>query len=430
MRRSIALLLPCSMAILGTIVGSGLAPATPMGCPSEAGGPPGAVLAEGIGVPAIVRGSIVVVRAGDDRVTLPPPVKAAGVMRHVSSMEGVGTAYVLDRQGGDMVVAVSSSGPRVFARADEARHPSLSPTGELVWAEGDGLRLAAPDGSVTAIGGPPGSTMASFPLFMGASAIITVASEAVEGVPAERDALNNLWLYSLEEGSWSRLTDFTADAEHWSVIRTPIVEADGSISFVRVAGTASATIPPSFELWNLRDGIASKVRDLPGEMYLAGADQGDRLWNVYSKADEDWRILAEDDGGSLRDLGCGRVMVDPLAEPDPDVPEARPGRGGGPSSARTDGSSRTGASLFSVYIIVGDFQTKALAEGVLRAIRADLGPGHEVRLVEHRRAPGAIAPGVWGVLVRLEPEEDPAVALERFRERFPALANASWIVAI
>jgi hypothetical protein len=417
------------MAVLGAVVGSGFAPATPMGCPSEAGRPPGAALADGIGIPAIVRGRIVMVRAVGDRVPFLPPVKAAGVMRHVSSMEGVGTAYVLDRQGGDMVVAVSSSGPRVLARADEARHPSLSPTGELVWAEGDGLRLAPPGGPVTAIAGPPGSTMVSYPMFLGPSAILAVASEAVEGVPAERDGLNNLWLYSREEGSWTRVTDLTADAEHWSVIRTPILEADGSVSFVRVTGTASATTPPSFELWNLRDGAASKVRDLPGEMYLAGADEGARLWNVYSRTDADWHILAEDDASSLRDLGCGRAMVDPLAELDPDIPEERPSHGGGRGLAG-DGSARTGAPLPSVYIIVGDFHTQALAEGVLRALRADLGARHEVTLVEHRQAPGAIAPGVWGVLVGLQPEEDPAVALERFRERFPALADASWIVAI
>jgi hypothetical protein len=123
-------------------------------------------------------------------------------------------------------------------------------------------------------------------------------------------------------------------------------------------------------------------------------------------------------------------MVDPLAELDPDVPEEQPGQGGDRGLAGTDGSSRTGAPLPSVYIIVGDFHTEALAEGVLRALRADLGASHEVTLVEHRQAPGAIAPGVWGVLVGLQPEEDPGVALERFRERFPALADASWIVAI
>jgi hypothetical protein len=399
-----------------------------MGCASEAGQSPGAALAEGVGIPAIVGDRIVMVRARGDRVPFLPPFRAPGVLRHAASTEGVGTAYVVDRRGGDVVVAFSG-GARVLHRTDEARHPVLSPTGNLVWAEGSGLRVVGPAGSVTAITGPPGSTMVSFPLFVGPSAILAVASEAVEGVPAERDTLNNLWRYSLDEGSWTRLTDFTADAEHWSVIRTPVSEADGSVSFVRVTGSGSATAPPSFELWELREGAASKVRDLPGEMYLAGVDGGERLWNVYSKADADWHILAEDGGGSLRDLGCGRVMVDPLAEPDPDVPEERSGPGGVPALARSSENPGTGPALLPVSIIVGDFGTKALAEGVLRAVRATLGTSHEVTLVEHRQAPGAIAPGVWGVLVRLRPGEDPAVALERFRERLPALAESSWIVA-
>ena len=84
-----------------------------------------------------------------------PPDGGRGVVRHVSSRPGVGTAYVRDRKGGDLVVSVTGRGIRRFATRDEALQPSLSAQGDLVWAERSGLRLV-PAGArtPTRIAGP------------------------------------------------------------------------------------------------------------------------------------------------------------------------------------------------------------------------------------------------------------------------------------
>ena len=61
---------------------------------------------------------------------------------------GVGTAYVRDRAGADVVVDVTASGTvRRFAAGGEATHPALSAAGDLAWAVGGDLRLVRAGGS-------------------------------------------------------------------------------------------------------------------------------------------------------------------------------------------------------------------------------------------------------------------------------------------
>ena len=70
------------------------------------------------------------------------------MLRHVTTRAGVGTAYVRDRAGADVVVDVTASGTvRRFAAGGEATHPALSAAGDLAWAVGGDLRLVASGGS-------------------------------------------------------------------------------------------------------------------------------------------------------------------------------------------------------------------------------------------------------------------------------------------
>ncbi len=105
--------------------------------------------------------------AGTARVL--PPDGIAGMLRHVTMRAGVGTAYVRDRAGADVVVDVTASGTvRRFAAGGEATHPALSAAGDLAWAVGGDLRLVASGGSrARVIRGPVAGGLAFSPLFRG-----------------------------------------------------------------------------------------------------------------------------------------------------------------------------------------------------------------------------------------------------------------------
>ena len=64
-----------------------------------------------------------------------PPDRGRGIVRHVASRADVGTAYVRDRKGGDLVVSVTERGVRRYSTHAEASQPALSARGDLVWAE-------------------------------------------------------------------------------------------------------------------------------------------------------------------------------------------------------------------------------------------------------------------------------------------------------
>jgi len=194
------------------------------------------------------------------------------------------------------------------------------------------LRVWPGAGRATAwIPAPSGSAGVFSPLFTGSDQITAVVSERVPHVRPEDEDLNDLFTYDLVTGHWVRRTHFTAHGDHWSAIRTPIVGSDGNVEFVRVVGDAAATETPASSLWRLSGTSVVKVRDLPREMYLAGVVGGRKVWNVFDPSVGDWRLKRENGHGGFSNLGCGRVMVDPLAEPDPDRGPVEPS-GATPSS--------------------------------------------------------------------------------------------------
>ncbi|HET6770278.1 MAG TPA: hypothetical protein VFH75_01390 [Actinomycetota bacterium] len=374
---------------------------------------------------AIVGNKIVLLDAVGDRTAYAPPISGNGVLRHVASAAGVGTAYVVDKEGPDTLVSVGSRGISEISGEGEITHPTLSGSGDLVWAEDFQTLKLSPQGSQPArtIARPQGSTAVFSPLFTGANELIAVVQEPVENDTGEDDSLNNLFRYDIESDTWTRLTTFQGTSENWSVVRTPVVARDGLVYFLRLRGVASEARPPSFELWSLRDDVASKVRDLPKEMYLAGVSSAGLLWNVHDGTE--WRLFQEK-GKGLFDLGCGAVMVDPRAQPDPDIPREDPASNRRSARQGKDApNSSAGLVDAEMAIKVGDFSTRQEAEAV--AERLGL-PGLE--LITHRVAPYAIAPGKWGVVQRLPADADLTLVIEEFHRRFPEYSNRSWIVSL
>ena len=108
-----------------------------------------------------------------------PPDRGRGVVRNVASRAGVGTAYVRDRKGGDLVVSVTGRGVRRYSTYAEASQPSLSARGDLVWAERSGLRLVGAGARAPRpIAGPIAGGMTFSPLF---ASTLTLAYQALHG---------------------------------------------------------------------------------------------------------------------------------------------------------------------------------------------------------------------------------------------------------
>jgi hypothetical protein len=332
----------------------------------------------------------------------------------------VGTAYVNDVAGSDVLVVIRPAGVTTIEGRGELTHPAWSPSGDLAWAvDVDALEVWSPSTGARRVVRPPRGAAGLFsPVFTAPGRIVAVVQ--VPAGDTHDDALNDLWGYDLDAGTWSRITHFEADADQWSVLRTPVVTPDGAVLFVRVVGRASATEPPSFELWALRGGRPGKLRDLPGEMYLAGM-LGDRLvWNVPDPATGDWRLVSEGPRGA-KNLGCGAVSVDPVTEPHPDLLDAPGGEGAAHRASGTeDHPGKPGAGL---AILIGDFGSRSEARAVAEALRD---PGALV--VNHRGAPAAVRPGAWAVAVPIPDRAIPEEALAGFRARHPNLADRTWIV--
>jgi hypothetical protein len=424
----IALISPLVVALLGgAVFGFVRAGSSAVGCGDEpVVGLAGlnSAIAEGRGTAAIVGDKIVMVETAGSRSVYSPATTGNGVLRHVASAPGVGTAYVNDRKGPDTLIAASQQGVLEIAASGEVTHPTLSASGDIVWAEDFRVLKMASSGSRSAktIDLPQGSTAVFSPVFAGANELIAVVQEPVEGDTGEDDSLNNLFRYDIGSDTWTRLTAFQATAENWSVLRTPILAQDGSVLFVRLRGVASETRPPSFELWSLRVETLSKVRDLPKEMFLAGVNDQGLLWNIYDGAD--WRLFLESRTG-LVDLGCGAVMVDPRAQPDPDLTREDRARERPSSIERAAPDSSAGLASAEMGILIGDFSSRQEAEAV--AIRLGV-PGLEI--VTNRVAPLAIAPGRWGVAKRIPSGADLTLTIDEFRRLFPEYADRSWIVSL
>jgi hypothetical protein len=425
MNRKLMLIAVAIASMLGGIVwalSSGAGAGGPCGGPSGGGDARGR-LARGTQLAAAVSGSLRAVDADSAAVEAPGP--AAGVVRDVASREGSGTAFVRDMMGPDTIVIATPAGTVELPQQGEASDPAWSDGGRLVWSTDGSLRLWSAHGGPSArIIRPPSGAVGVFgPAFSGDREITAVASEAVADVPTEDELLNDLWTYDLRDREWRKITSFTADRDRWVAIRTLVATPRGALEFVRILGRASLTTPPSFELWEYAHGRATKLRDLDGEMYLAGYIDDQRVWNRWDATTGEWRLYIEEAGRS-RDVGCGRVLVDPRAEPDPDKAP-----GGGSSDPATSGATTRSVPTATRAILVGDFGSSGVARGVRDAISAAY-PGGKVRMLTDDVAPTVVAPGVFAVVLALPAEADAQAALAAFRERFPDYSGQSWVVTL
>lgn len=435
-RKAPAALVCLASSLLGAGFSAGLAgPSPEADCPSESAGMwvPGSPDAQGQGVAALDGDNVVIVDPdGRTRKAFTPPGGPGTFLRHISTAAGLGTAYVDDRRGPDAVVIATPDHVFKVREDGEATHPTWSPSGEVAWSVGESVRVWSPsDGSVASIPIPAEGSWGFSPVFTAANQITAVVEEPAPGTSPEDEGLNNLWQYEFDTQSWTRVTSFEADAERWSVIRTPVLDRDGALLFVRIQGFSSATEQPSYELWSYAGGVTLEIRDLPGEMYLAAATDAGLMWNLPGSTPGVWRLVLEGQDGTAYDVGCGSVVVDPVAEPDPDV-VAEPGNAYPPGPRRgLQEALRAGASTApSLGILVGDFNTLDAAEAVAQQLSERLEDGAPVNVIDHRGNPTAIRPGAWAAVVQIPAGADPEAELAWFRTLFPENAEMSWIVTL
>jgi hypothetical protein len=347
-----------------------------------------------------------------------------GTIKHLAVRRGIGTAFVIDRAGADVVVVMTREGVHVLPQAAEASHPAWSARGRLAWSTGSSIAVRDPvTGEIGELSVPVRGASIFAPVFLSDRRIAAVVSAPPNDLVPEGERLGDLWATEIAGTRWRRLTHFRGGGDRWVTIRTPIARA-GAIDFVRVSARASSTEAPSFELWRYEHGAASRVRRLGGERYLAGRLRGQLVWNrpepSYGR-----HLLQIEQAGAMYTIGCGAVLIDPIDVADPD-------RRGGSSYVplrgdRPDPGVVSDAGAEEVSVIVGDFQTAAEAEAVAAVIRRAY-PASLVDVVDSNDAPLAIRPGVFGALLHLPHDADPSAAIAAFRATLPAYTSNSWIV--
>jgi len=405
------------------------------GCPSlstSSRGAPG--LASGRGVWAVAGGRLVSVGAG--RVVTGEGLASVGARRaletsvgrgtikHLAVRRGIGTAFVIDRAGADVVVAMTREGVHVLPQATEASHPAWSSRGRLAWSTGSSIVVRAPvTGEIDELSVPVQGASMFAPVFLSDRRIAAVVSAPPNDRVPEGEQLGDLWATEIAGTRWHRLTHFRTEGDRWVTIRTPIARR-GAIDFVRVSARGSSTEAPRFELWRYEHGAASRVRRLAGERYLAGRLRGRLVWNRPDPS-HGRHLLQIEHAGAMRSIGCGAVLIDPIDVADPDR------RGGGSyvplRGDQPDPGEAADVSAEEVAVIVGDFRTLAEAEAVASQIRRAYA-GSLVVAVDNDDAPLAIRPGVFGALLHLPHDADPSAAIAAFRATLPAYASNSWIV--
>jgi hypothetical protein len=418
----------------GSPVGSAAADPS-RGCPSLTTfvrGAPG--LASGRGLWAVAGGRLVSVGAGREvtgeglasvgRSRTLATSTDQGTIKHTAVRPGIGTAYVIDRAGADIVVAMTREGADVLPQAAEASNPTWSASGRLAWSTGSAILIRNPvSGKIDELPGPVQGTEVFAPVFLSDHRIAAVVSERPNDQVPEGEQLNDLWSTDVAGTRWRRLTHFRAGGDHWVAVRTPIARA-GGIDFVRVTARGSSTAAPTFELWRYAHGAASRVRRLAGERYLAGRLRGQLVWNRPDPS-HGRHLLQIERAGAMRTIGCGAVLVDPIDVPDPDR------RSGGSyvplREDRPDTGMASDASAEEISVVVGDFQAMAEAQAVVTEIQRAY-PGSLVEVIENDDAPLAIRPGVFGALLHLPREADPGASIAAFRAALPAYTSNSWIV--
>jgi hypothetical protein len=456
MPKIVSTLVVLGAVALGSASGTG-SPATvptgpdpvafPMGCPDRAGdrvvlGTSSSAAGDGIWVAA--SGDLErlsgdgALEVTDDRAV------AASSVRHVASVPGVGLAFVEDGAGTDTVVMDTAAGVVRIPQREEAVNPALSPRGDLVWSVGTQIRIRrAASGGIRRLPVPVPGSLAFSPVFVpGGDLVVALAHPPTAAVP-EDERLDDLWRVT-PDGRWRRLTSFTAGADRWTAVRTPVAAPGGGVDFVLVRGRGSATREPRFDLMHLRAGGLTRLRHLDREMYLAGFDGRARLWNMPDIAAGRIDLVRESRDGHLTVIGCGATLMDPIDVADPDravgaagaVPPEAPTPtqpddtsestwARAPSPTQPDG---TAAATWEVGILVGDFAARSAAETAAASVRATLPGGAAARVVDAVTAPHALRPGVYGVLLPLAAGADPQHALATFREALPELAASSWVV--
>ncbi len=375
------------------------------------------------GLWTVAGGRLVSLSAG--RSLQPASSPAGSVVKHIAVSKGAGLAYVVDREGGDDVVIVTPEGTRRLRQTTEVTHPVWSPRGDLAWAAGTSIDvLDAGTGRVQRLPVPVDGATVFSPVFLSAQRVAAVVSSPPTAKVPEGERLGNLWVTHRGGQDWRRVTSFTAGTDRWVTVRTPIVHR-GVVHFVKVAGRASATRQPRFELWKLDHGVARRVARLPEERYLAGSRGSRLVWNVPDAA-SGRQIVALEGPEGLHEIGCGSVLTDPLDVVDPDRRAGSghnvPPRGDWPELAPTAPSHAE-----EIAVIVGDFMTSAEAAQIAEAIRVAF-PSSQVDVVDSSMAPSAIKPGVFGALLHLPDDADPTIAMADFRSKLPAFVSNSWIV--
>ena len=354
------------------------------------------------------------------------------------------------------MVIVTPARTITLEQPGEVTHPSWSTDGRLVWSLGSRLRVWSPAGTMLDVPRPMGTLGLFSPVFAGRHAIVAVVAERELGFTrTEDEGVDNLWRYDLTQRRWERLTAFHARGGRMVALRTPMVGDDGSIEFVRVAGVSSRTTLPAFALWRVsRDGVATEMRSLPREMYLAGTLGGRRVWNIFDQANGEWRLYAEETATLLVDLGCGATNVDPRSVEDPDrspyrrseptatVPPTTPSPSPSslpspsataiptPTPSSTPTSTPTPVDGYRSGILVGDFATADEAAAAAVTIRSAFGETAVVRVVDSVIAPNIVRPGVWAAVLLVPDGTDPLVTLADLQSRLPGFQGWSWVVSV
>ena len=334
-----------------------------------------------------------------------------GILRHLAAGPGR-LAVVNDLAGRDQLLTISPDGIEPMDTHGEVTHPSWAPDGKLVWAEDFELvRMVSTDRSLVTSLVPPGSTLGAFyPTFDGDDGVVAVLQEPSPVVP-EDDGLDNLWRFDLLSQRWARITHFEPSPDRWLAIRTPVPVGE-TVYFVVASGDPDATRAPRFELWRVGDTV-EKLRALPADTYLAGAEGEDLLFNSPSRQCNGWGLFVER-SGSLEPIGCGAVGVDPIDVEDPDLVVA---------DAHADEAGAGSGGGARLAVVIGDFRTRAAATRIASRLV-------DGRVVDDSYAPGIARPGAWIVLRDIPLDAEPEAFLAATRTQLGKCSCGAWLAPL